>query len=149
MEFICGKRGVETIWEGEELKVKTGKTRGGAVFVIGKDRVEISGKFFFMNHVQMDGGGVYLLDCQYVTIRNCLFLMNFAKWGGGVYLERCAHIKIFQNQFIGNYAKRDGGAISLSGCTDIEFGKNHYWMNIGRRSCKNIDLHHCSGVKTI
>ena len=73
------KRGIRSMWFEKTLTVGKGKTRGGAIFIIDKTNFEINKKIFIMNHVQMDGGGVYLLNCHHATIQNCVFFMNFAK----------------------------------------------------------------------
>ncbi len=141
MTIFFWKKGIRSIWENEILTIGQGKTRGGAIFVTGKKSFEITKKSFILNHVQMDGGGIYLLDCHYVIIRNCLFLMNFAKWGGAIYLEKCSHIEISSCLFLMNCVKRDGGAISLSYCEKVRFHNNVFALNKGLRSSNHIDLH--------
>lgn len=146
MKLFWGQKGVKSQWTGNTLQTGRGKTRGGAVFITGKSSFDIRDRFFIMNHVQMDGGGIYLLDCRHVTIQNCIFFMNFAKWGGALYLERCSDVKINGCIFFMNYAKRDGGAISLSGCEKICFCHNFFGLNIALRSGAHVDIHNSGQI---
>jgi len=124
----------------------SGKTRGGAIFVAGKSGFSITNAFFLFNHVEMDGGGIYLFDCKDVVLHNNVFLLNKAKWGGAIYLERCSRVSLVNNLFVGNRVIRDGGAVSLSYCSDIRLLHNHYWANHSKRSGNNIDFHHSVNI---
>lgn len=144
--FGCGKG---STWYNEKLIVGQGKTRGGAVFFENQNCFNLMDGLYLFNHVQMDGGGIYLLDCHDVLIKGNFFSLNFAKWGGAIYLERCSNVVIQNNLFLLNFAKRDGGAISLSKCRDILISENRFVLNTAFRSGGKIDIHECEKVNVL
>lgn len=139
----CGNR---SIWYNDNLIVGQGKSRGGVAFYRNKSDFVISDEIFCFNHVQMDGGCIYLLDCHNVMIKGNLFAFNKAKWGGAIYLERCSDIIISENCFLFNIAIRDGGAISLSKCDEIYIRNNCFAFNKAFRSGDIIDKHNCGSI---
>ena len=141
--------GTDCIWQNDNLIAGRGKTRGGAAFYRNQCGFDIADGIYLLNHVQMDGGCIYLLDCHNVTIIGNLFIFNKAKWGGAIYLERCTNTVISDNRFLFNFAVRDGGAISLSQCNDIIINGNFFAFNSALRSEGKIDIHNCSKVKII
>lgn len=147
--FIANK-GRKSEWNDNVLTVGSGLTRGGSIFLTQKKNLNLSNGVFLFNHVQMDGGCIYLLDCHNVIIRYNVFIANFAKWGGAVYLEKCSSVIIENNSFIANRAYRDGGAISLSQCQNILIRNNEFILNHAMRSGTNIDIHSCdSSIKVV
>lgn len=146
MKTYLFKTGINSRWERDHLVTGDGKSRGGAIFIKDKRDFIIENSFFVFNYVQMDGGCIYLLNCNNVLLKGNVFLLNRAKWGGAIYLERCSQITITDNVFIGNIAIRDGGAISLSHCYDINVLENYCFGNVALRSGRNIDLHHSDGI---
>lgn len=146
MRVFIANKGVKSQWNGDSLIHGIGRTRGGGVFFEKKTDIEISRSFFGFNHVQMDGGGIYLYNCSKISIHHNMFIMNGAKWGGAVYLEKCSDIHIFNNCFLFNFAIRDGGAISVSNSDYIEISHNAWFFNIALRSCRNIDNHNSKKI---
>lgn len=119
-------------------------TRGGGSFFRDLSDITISREVFLLNMVTKDGGGLYFYNCHRVSVRNCVFIMNFAKWGGAIYMEECSDIYIADNCFLLNIAYRDGGAVSLSHCSKINAVRNNrFYVNIGMRSCCNVEFHQC------
>lgn len=147
-KIYLGRSGIKSKWNSDGLELQSGKTRGGCFLICGKSNFDICEGIYILNHVQMDGGCIYLLDCHNVTIYNNIFFVNKAKWGGAIYLEKCTNI-IVQNNILGlNFAIRDGGAISISECHGITLQDNKYVFNYALRSGYNIDVHNSSEVIT-
>lgn len=143
--YIAGN-GIRSHWVEDALAVGCGKTRGGVAFINNRMSFVIEDGIYLFNHVQMDGGCLYLLDCSNVVIRNNTFMFNKAKWGGAIYLERCSDVLIYGNSFISNLALRDGGAISLSRCEYVTIHNNSFALNAGIRSAPKVDIHNCKTV---
>ena len=141
--------GINCAWRNGDLVRGPGKTRGGAAFYREQNGFDIADGIYVLNHVQMDGGCLYLLDCHNVTIRENLFIFNKAKWGGAIYLERCSNTIITDNCFLFNFAVRDGGAISLSQCNEIIIHGNYFAFNTAFRSAGKIDVHDCGEIKIV
>lgn len=140
------QKGMPSQWNNNDLIFGEGQTRGGAV--VHRDRLSflIENGIYVLNHVQMDGGGIYLLNCHNGAIQNNVFFLNKAKWGGAIYLEKCSDVHIRNNIFICNFAMRDGGAISLSNCSHIALQNNLFFMNCAFRSFPRIDAHNCKHI---
>jgi len=146
--YYIGACGTKSIWHENGLNIGFGKTRGGCVLIRNNSDFVIQNGFYALNHVQMDGGCIYLLDCHYVIIRENVFMFNKAKWGGAIYLEQCSNIWIEENRFVSNLAIRDGGAISLSGCKDVVIRKNTFRLNVAFRLGSKIDIYNCERIIT-
>ena len=57
------------------------------------------------------GGGLYVADNGSPTIKNCLFLKNYAIYGGAVFVRDNSHATISNCAFIGNNCAGDGSCI--------------------------------------
>ena len=69
MRWMCGRQGVSSQWVDDHLWQGTGKSRGGAIFLTDQRDFAIKDIGFFLNHVQMDGGAIYLLNCRNIIKR--------------------------------------------------------------------------------
>lgn len=57
------------------------------------------------------GGGLYIADYGSPTIRNCLFMKNYAIYGGAVFAKDYSHAVISNCAFTGNSSAGDGSCI--------------------------------------
>ncbi|KPK82666.1 MAG: hypothetical protein AMS27_14350 [Bacteroides sp. SM23_62_1] len=83
-------------------------------------------RFFYAKSMTY-GGVIYIYDFDRLSIKNCLFNNNYAKYNGAVIWLRGAGISITDNLFLENYAN-SGGAVNIySGSPVIE--NNHFKEN--------------------
>ena len=116
--------------------------QGAAVRNYGE--LHFDGCTFSRNHSGDRGGAIFNSSEPgvEVTIKNCLFEDNEAKWGGAIFNDvTSGHIQIEGTTFVGNKAHKAGGAIrNLANITIVDsvFLNNHgpdvdaVWGELGR-----------------
>lgn len=105
---------------------------------------------FINNKSDLDGGGIYLLNYTtstiLVTIENCLFAFNHAKYGAAIYVDGITPHIVNCTAYM-NHSDHEGGGIYCDDNTNATIENSIFWKNIGYLDGNEIYLNGSASIQ--